>query len=76
MSKTPVKESNCQNPCNVASAVDGSGEVILPLALKHVTSYLSVYKPTVEEWESHEQPHIELTNEHLLWDPATTHYQE
>ena len=40
----------------VASADDGSGEVILPLALKHVTLYLTVYKPTEEEWESHEQP--------------------
>ena len=74
--KHQAKEPTVKTHAICAPADDGSGEVILPLALKQVTSYLSVYKPAEEEWESHEQPRIELTSEHLLWDPATTYYQE
>ena len=72
LSKAPTVKTHAI----VAPVDDGNGELILPLKLKHVTSYLSVYKPTEDEWESHSHPRIELTSEHLTWDPATTHYEE
>ena len=49
-------------------------ELYLPLALSGVTSYLSISKPTVEEFESGNFARIELTSLDLTWDPGDTTY--
>lgn len=50
-------------------------QVVLPLQLKGVTSYLPVLTVSKDEFESGDYPRIELTNEHLEWDPTTTTYE-
>ena len=50
--------------------------VVLPFSLKGVTSYLPVHRPTQDEWASAQVPRIDLTSEHLEWDPASTRYSE
>ena len=50
--------------------------LILPLSLKGITSYLTVNKPTKEEWESKTYSRLKLTYEHLDWDPNSTWYTE
>ena len=49
---------------------------ILPLSLKGLTSCLPVHNPTKEERESKTHPRLELTSEHLDWDPDSTRYTE
>ena len=44
--------------------VDDS-ELIIPLQIKGVTSFLSVHKPTKEQWDHLVYPRIDLTSEHL-----------
>ena len=41
-----------------------------------MTSYLTVHKPTKEEWEFKTHPQIKLTSEHIDWDIASTRYTE
>ena len=51
--------------------------VILPLALNGgVSSCLPVSEVAMEEWESDIYPRLELTSEHLEWDPTSTTFQE
>ena len=50
--------------------------IILPLALRGVTSYLQTVPVTREEYESGECSRIELTSEHEVWEPNNTRYQE
>jgi len=49
-----------------------TGTLSLPFLLKGVTSYLPVRKPTMAEWNSDLHPIIDLTSEHLDWDPTST----
>ena len=51
-------------------------DVVMPLCIKGVTSYLPVFAPTQEEWESARYPRIELTSETLIWDPLHTGFQQ
>ena len=44
--------------------VDDS-ELIIPLQIKGVTSFLSVHKPTKEQWDHLVYPRMNLTSEHL-----------
>ena len=50
--------------------------VILPLALRGVTSLLNVRAPTLDEWNSNHFPRLHLTSETLTWDPTTSHFEE
>ena len=51
--------------------------VILPFTLKvGVASCLPVFEVLMEEWESDIYPRLELTSEHLEWDPTSTIFQE
>ena len=50
--------------------------VILPLALRGVTSFLNVRAPTNDEWLSDTFTRLHLTSETLTWDPTTTLYEE
>ena len=51
--------------------------VILPLALNGgLASCLLVFEVAMEEWESEIYPRLELTSEHLGWDPTSTTFQE
>ena len=50
--------------------------VILTLALRGgVASCLLVFEVAMEEWESDIYPRLELTSEHLEWDPTSTTFQ-
>ena len=50
--------------------------VILPLSLSGVTSYLTVHKPSLEDWDSGKYPWYELTSEHLDWNPSDPTFWE
>jgi hypothetical protein len=50
--------------------------VILPLALRGVTSLLNVRAPTLDDWNSDAYTRLPLTSESLTWDPTTTHYSD
>jgi hypothetical protein len=50
--------------------------VILPLALRGVTSLFNVRTPTLDEWNSDAFMRLSLTSESLTWDPTTTHYSD
>ena len=50
--------------------------VILPLALRGVTSLLNVRAPTLDEWNSNRFTRLHLTSETLTWDPTTSHFEE
>jgi hypothetical protein len=50
--------------------------ICFPLDLQGVTSYLTVRKPTLIEWESGDILHIDMTAEHLDWDPNNPTYSQ
>lgn len=50
--------------------------VALLLRLKGVTLYLSIGRPTTEEWISAVHPCLVLTSEHLTWDPHDISYEQ
>ena len=58
-------------------ALDEDGErVIMPLFLKGVTSVLETCPVTLEEFDHHVCPKIELTAANLTWDPSSTVYED
>ena len=63
------------NPTNetysicVPDPYDKSRTLVFPLALYSMISYLPVRRPTIIEWDSGIYPHVNLTSEHLTWDP-------
>ncbi len=50
--------------------------VILPLALRGVTSLINVRALTLDKWNSDAFTGLSLTSESLTWDPTTTHYSD
>ncbi len=50
--------------------------VILPLALRGVTSLLYVRGITLDKWNSDTFKRLHLTSETSTWDPTTTLYEE
>lgn len=73
LTKNPTAESHAI----IVNDPDCANEsLILPFYVDGVTSYLPVHKPTKDSWESCSVPRIDLTAEHLDWDPASTRYQE
>ena len=58
-------------------AIDKNSErVILPFFLKGVTSHLNVSALSLEEYEHHDCPRVDLTSHHLTWDPGTDVYED
>ena len=55
---------------------DDNSDLILPLFLKGVTSFLPVQKPSIRDWDYQLYARIDLTSETLDWNPASTRYQE
>ena len=51
-------------------------KLCLPLSLNGVFSYLPVQPVTEDEWKLEALPRIELTNEHLTWDPYHNGYAD
>ncbi len=49
--------------------------VILPLALRGVTSLLNARGISLNEWNSDAFKRLHLTSETLTWDPTTTLYE-
>ena len=60
----------------IDNPVDPAQMVILPLALRGVTSLLNVRAPTLDEWNSDAYRRLHLTSETLRWDPTTTLYED
>ena len=50
--------------------------VILPLALRGVTSLLNVRTPSLDDWNSGHFKQLHLTLETLTWDPTTSHFAD
>jgi hypothetical protein len=50
--------------------------VILPLALRGVTSLLNVRTPSLNDWNSGHFKRLHLTSETLTWDPTTSHFAD
>ena len=50
--------------------------VVMPFFLKGFTSLFGVQPLTLEEFEAHACPRVELTSGHLTWDPSTEVYQD
>ena len=70
----------CEHPTEDSHSIistDENGErVVLPFFLKGVTSHLNVSPLSLEEYEHHGCPRIELTSHHLTWDPGTDVYED
>ena len=49
--------------------------LVIPLALKGVTSYFPSRKPKASEYEDESIPHIGMTSEALVWEPSETSFQ-
>ena len=77
-----VPKHQCSDPTDESHAIVvgdpdlGGRRVILPLHISGVTSYLPVYKPTKEEYESGDYIAIEMTSETLDWDPLTDRHKK
>ena len=72
----------CQNPDSASHAVvardpEGSEEdLVFPLTLQGVTSCLPVFKPTMQQWSDDACIRIDLTDQHLDWDPTHLRFRE
>ncbi|KAL7530108.1 hypothetical protein ACHAXR_003313, partial [Thalassiosira sp. AJA248-18] len=55
---------------------DRATTLTLPLSLRRVTSYLPTFAISREDWNSGDYPRLDLTSEHLEWDPNNTTYEE
>ena len=70
----------CKDPTEESHAIVAKDEygkhVILPFYLRGVTSYFDTEPLTREEYEAHEHPRIELTNQHLTWAPSAPTYED
>ena len=60
----------------VDDPLDPSEPLIIPLQIKGVTSYFSVRKPTVDEYEDEDLPHITMTAEGPEWEPCSSDFAE
>jgi len=58
-------------------ALDEHGnDVVLPLMLNGVTSYLPCLSLTQDEWDLANHPRIVLTADHITWSPSATTFSE
>jgi hypothetical protein len=74
LARDPTDKSHALTIDNPA---DPTQTVILPLALRGVTSLLkNVGAPTLDEWNSDAYRWLHLTSETLRWDPTTTLYED
>ena len=70
----------CDEPGDKSHAIvakDGNGEpVILPSFLRGVVSFLNVESLSLDEFEAHEYPRVELTDQHLTWQPDSSVFED
>lgn len=70
----------CPEPTQESHAIVAMDEYgangILPFSLRGVTSLINVSPLTLEEFESHSHPRVELTSHDLTWDPSTDVYED
>ena len=72
----------CKNPTPASHAVvtpdplDLRKNVIFPLSLQGVTSSLPVFKPTMQQWADDACIRIDLTDQHIDWDPQHLCFKE
>ena len=70
----------CRDPteeCHAIIANDDDGDkVVIPLFLRGITSLFGVQPLSLEEFEEHTCPRMELISSHLTWDPSTDIYQD
>jgi hypothetical protein len=58
-------------------ALDEHGnDIVLPLMLNGVTSYLPCLSLTQDEWDLANHPRIVLTADHITWSPSATTFSE
>ena len=70
-------EPNGETHAIIVTDPDNLAAVILPLALNGgVASCLSIFEVAMEEWESYNYPQLELTSEHIEWDPTSTTFRK
>ena len=55
---------------------DHTSHLILPLKLDGVVSYLPVHQVTCADFDSGQYSHINMTNEHLTWDPQSSLFSD
>ena len=65
--KDPSRESH-----SIVTKDEYGDEVIIPLYLRGVTSLCHVDSIPKKEFDHHEFPRVELTNQHLTWDPSNS----
>ena len=70
----------CEDPTDESHAIVATDEygddIILPFYLRGVTSYLDTKPLSLEEYEAHNCPRVELTSQHLTWDPSSPVYED
>ena len=55
---------------------DPTSHLILPLELDGVVSYLPVHQVTCADFDSGQYSRINMTNEHLTWDPQSSWFSD
>ena len=60
----------------VTDLKDQNSNLCFSLDLQGVTSTLPVHKPTYHNWASNDLFLIDLTDEHLDWDPGSTRFKD
>ena len=68
--------SACGCTAHIRRKIPIRERVVLPFFLKGVTSHLNVSPLSLEEYEHHGCPRVELTSHHLKWDPGTDVYED
>ena len=56
--------------------LDPTSPLIIPLQLRGVTSYFDVRKPSIDEYEQGDLPHIVMTAEGPVWEPSESDFAE
>ena len=80
INETPKLLTKDPDPMTHAMVVldqgDSSKDLIFPLSIMGVTSYLPVFKPSLDDWASDHYKKYDLTDHHLDWDPSSTRYKD
>ena len=72
----------CTNPTPedhaiiVTDPLTPNKRLIMPMFIRGVTSYLPTEVMTYDDWVSGDYPVIDLTSEHLEWDPTNPRYED
>jgi len=71
-----MKPTESHHAITVQEPDSPDANVIIPMYLDGIMSYIPVCQPTKEEWDSNEFPRIDLTHRDLEWDPYSKSYAE